>query len=46
MDAIKPLFTATDTATGGRNGRSEASDGSVGVNLSNNVPVELEIKGA
>src|SRR5258706_5962440 len=34
MDAIKPLFTATATATGGRNGRTEASDGSVGVNLS------------
>jgi lipoyl-dependent peroxiredoxin len=38
MDAIKPLFTATATATGGRNGRTEASDGSVGVNLS--VPKE------
>jgi len=34
MDTIKPLFTATATATGGRNGRTEASDGSVGVNLS------------
>jgi len=34
MDTIKPLFTATATATGGRNGHSEASDGSVSVNLS------------
>ena len=34
MDKIKPLFTATATATGGRNGHSEASDGSVAVNLS------------
>lgn len=34
MDTIKPLFTATATATGGRNGRTEASDGSVAVNLS------------
>ena len=41
MDTIKPLFTATATATatGGRNGRTEASDGSVGVNLS--VPKEM-----
>src|SRR5258706_12853340 len=39
MDAIKPLFTATATATGGRNGRTEASDGSVGFNLS--VPKEM-----
>ena len=31
---IKPLFTATSTATGGRNGHSEASDHSVAVNLS------------
>jgi lipoyl-dependent peroxiredoxin len=29
MDTIKPLFTATATATGGRNGHTEASDGSV-----------------
>lgn len=39
MDKIKPLFTATATATGGRNGRTEASDGSVGANLS--VPKEM-----
>ena len=34
MDTIKPLFTATATATGGRNGHTEASDGSVGADLS------------
>ena len=34
MDQIKPLFTATATALGGRNGHSEASDGSVSANLS------------
>jgi lipoyl-dependent peroxiredoxin len=34
MDTIKPLFTATATATGGRNGHTEASDGSVKVDLS------------
>ena len=34
MDKITPLFTATATAIGGRNGHSEASDGSVAVNLS------------
>ncbi len=28
MDQIKPLFTATATATGGRNGHTEANDGS------------------
>ena len=39
MDTIKPLFTATATATGGRNGHSEASDGSVRVDLS--VPKEM-----
>src|ERR1700731_1617444 len=32
--SIKPLFTATATAVGGRNGHSEASDGSVAVDLS------------
>jgi Ohr subfamily peroxiredoxin len=32
MDKIKPLFTAT--ATGGRNGHTEASDGSVKADLS------------
>jgi osmotically inducible protein OsmC len=34
MDKINPLFTATATATGGRNGHTAASDGSVGVDLS------------
>jgi Ohr subfamily peroxiredoxin len=34
MDKIKPLFTATAMATGGRNGRTEASDGSVRADLS------------
>jgi lipoyl-dependent peroxiredoxin len=34
MDKINPLFTATATATGGRNGHTEASDGTVGVDLS------------
>jgi Ohr subfamily peroxiredoxin len=34
VDTIKPLFTATATATGGRNGHTEASDGSVSANLS------------
>jgi osmotically inducible protein OsmC len=34
MDEIKPLFTATATALGGRNGHSAASDGSVSVDLS------------
>ena len=33
-DSIKPVFTATATSTGGRNGRTEASDGSVKANLS------------
>lgn len=36
---IKPVFTATATATGGRNGHSEASDHSIKVNLS--VPKEM-----
>src|ERR1700693_279643 len=39
MDIIKPIFTATATATGGRNGHTEASDGSVNVDLS--VPKAL-----
>jgi lipoyl-dependent peroxiredoxin len=39
MDKIKPLFTATATATAGRNGHTEASDGSVATDLS--VPKEL-----
>jgi len=34
MDKIKPLFTATATAIGGRNGHSETTDGLVKVNLS------------
>src|ERR1700685_1470378 len=34
MDTIKPLFTATATATGGRNGHTEARDGSVRADLS------------
>jgi lipoyl-dependent peroxiredoxin len=34
MDKIKPLFTATATATGGRNGHTEASDGSGKADLS------------
>src|SRR5580693_5780147 len=39
MDKIKPLFTATATATGGRNGHTEASDGTVRADLS--VPKEM-----
>ena len=34
MDTIKPLFTATATATGGRNGHTEAHDGTVKADLS------------
>ncbi len=34
MDKIKPLFTATATAIGGRNGHTEASDGMVKADLS------------
>ena len=34
MDTIKPLFTATATATGGRNGHTQASYGSVSADLS------------
>jgi Ohr subfamily peroxiredoxin len=34
MDTIKPLFTATATATGGRNGHTEAADGTVKADLS------------
>jgi len=34
MDTIKPLFTATATATGGRNGQTEADDGTVKAVLS------------
>src|SRR5688500_10184547 len=39
MDKIKPLYTATATASGGRNGRTESSDGMVKVDLS--VPKEM-----
>jgi len=34
MDKINPLFTATATAVGGRNGHTEARDGSVRADLS------------
>ncbi|HEV3175902.1 MAG TPA: Ohr family peroxiredoxin [Stellaceae bacterium] len=34
MDKIKPLFTASATATGGRNGHTEADDGTVRADLS------------
>ena len=34
MDKINPLFTATATATGGRNGRTESADGIVKFDLS------------
>jgi osmotically inducible protein OsmC len=39
MDRIKPLFTATATAIGGRNGHTETSDGVVKADLS--VPKEM-----
>jgi lipoyl-dependent peroxiredoxin len=39
MDKIKPLYTATATATGGRNGRTQSSDGIVAADLS--VPKEM-----
>lgn len=39
MDKIKPLFTAHATATGGRNGHTESSDGIVTADLS--VPKEM-----
>jgi Ohr subfamily peroxiredoxin len=39
MDKIKPLFTATASATGGRNGHTESSDGVVSADLS--VPKEM-----
>ena len=39
MDTIKSLFTATATATGGRNGHTEAADGTVKADLS--VPKEM-----
>jgi osmotically inducible protein OsmC len=34
MDTIKPLFTATATASGGRNGQASSDDGMVKVDLS------------
>jgi osmotically inducible protein OsmC len=39
MDTIKPLYTATATAVGGRNGHTESSDGIVKADLS--VPKEM-----
>ena len=39
MDKIKPLFTATATVIGGRNGHAQSSDGAVVVDLS--VPKEM-----
>jgi Ohr subfamily peroxiredoxin len=39
MDKIKPLFTATATATGGRNGHTASADGIVKADLS--VPKEM-----
>jgi lipoyl-dependent peroxiredoxin len=39
MDKITPLYTATATATGGRNGHTETSDGVVKADLS--LPKEL-----
>jgi osmotically inducible protein OsmC len=39
MDKIKSLFSATATATGGRNGHTESSDGIVKADLS--VPKEM-----
>ncbi len=38
-DTIKPLFTASATVIGGRNGHAESSDGVVSVDLS--VPKEM-----
>lgn len=39
MDKIKPLFTATATATGGRNGHTGSSNSVIGADLS--VPKEM-----
>ena len=39
MDRIKPLYTATATAIGGRNGHTESSDGIVKADLS--LPKEM-----
>src|SRR6201986_4067067 len=43
MDSIKPLFTATATATGGRNGHTQSSDGIVSADLS--VPKAMGASG-
>src|SRR3984893_16006440 len=43
MDKIKPLFTATATATSGRNGHTQSSDGMVSVDVS--VPMEMGAAG-
>jgi lipoyl-dependent peroxiredoxin len=43
MDSIKPLFTATATAIGGRNGHTETSDGTIKADLS--VPKEMGGRG-
>ncbi len=34
MDSIKPLYTTSATATGGRNGHTQSADGHVSVDLS------------
>ena len=39
VDAIKPLYTAHGTATGGRNGHTRSDDGIVNLDLS--VPKEM-----
>lgn len=39
MDQIKPLYTATATATGGRNGHTQSNDGIIKADLS--VPKEM-----
>jgi lipoyl-dependent peroxiredoxin len=39
MDKIKPLYTATATAAGGRNGHTQSGDGIVSADLS--VPKEM-----
>jgi len=39
MDKIKPLFTTTASATGGRNGHTQSGDGLVSVDLS--VPKDM-----
>jgi Ohr subfamily peroxiredoxin len=39
MDTIKPVFTATASASGGRNGHTAAADGTVKADLS--VPKEM-----